>query len=456
MRAGNRIFARMCFVGVVFFLSANLTVVSAQENWPQFRGALAEGIGSGDLPTEWDVESGRNVSWKTAIPGLAHSSPVIWEDRIFLTSCVNPDMNADVPTGWLGGTGDSPEEEGEWTWQVVCVGRENGEILWTTDVASGAPVVQRHIKATHANCTCATDGKHVIAFFGSEGLYCLDFDGNLEWSRDLGRLQSAPENAPSLEWGFASSPVIFKDNVVVQCDCVESCSIDIFNIEDGSEIRKIEREEVSTWCTPAVFETDSGTQLVCNGFKQMAGYDFETGEQLWTLSGGGDIPVPTPLFANGLIYLTNGHGRSPTYAIEPDASGDLTPPEDSSALPPGLAWYQPEDGSYMPTPLVLDDLIYTCNDNGRLAVRDAMTGELVYRKRVTTGATFSGSAVATRSHLYFPAENGDVVVVKTGREFEEIAVNKFDETLMATPAIAGDELFVRTVGHLYCITESDE
>ena len=433
------------------------TSVLADDNWPQFRGTLANGIAPGSPPTDWNVETRQNIRWKTPIPGLAHSSPIIWNDRVYLTTCVNSDAEVeDVPTGWIGGTGKAAEDKGEWAWTVLCLDRASGKRLWSKDVAKGKPAVKRHQKATHANCTPATDGKHVVAFFGSEGLYCLDIEGNVLWEKDLGRLHSGPYNAKELEWGFASSPIIYKDHAIVQCDCLNTGFVGVYELATGNEVLRIERDDVATWSSPAVFETQAGTQIVCNGYKQMAAYSYDTGKLIWSISDGGDVPVPTPLFSNGLIVLTNGHGRSPTYAIQPTAKGELTPDANSETLPDGLAWWQPKDGSYMPTPIIVDKLLYTCNDNGRLAVRNAMTGELVYRQRVTTGSnTFSASAVATPEAVYFSSENGDVIVIQTGEQYELISRNSMGETLMATPAIAGDELFVRTSRHLYCIANEE-
>lgn len=427
------------------------TAAVGMDNWPQFRGTGGDGIGSGHPPTVWDVESGDNVSWKTAIPGLGHSAPIVWRDRVFLTTAVNSDVDQPaVATGWSGGTGESADDSGEWKWQVLCIELENGRVLWTKDAVVGTPSVKRHLKASHANCTPATDGEFVVAFFGSEGLYCFDFDGQLIWKHSFGKLVSGPYDAPTLEWGFASSPVIHDGRVIVQCDCLNTNFIAILDIKTGKEIRRIDREgEVSTWSTPLIVTTSDRRQIVCNGYHQMAGYDFETGQRLWHLSGGGDIPVPTPLFANGLIYLTNGHGRSPTYAIRPSAVGDQTP-DGETASDSGLAWRQSRDGSYMPTPLVSNGLLYTCNDNGRLVVRDAKNGELIYRQRVGNG-TYSASAVAAGGHVYFASERGVVTVIEEGETFKKVASNDMGEIIMATPAISWDRLLIRTVGNLYCL-----
>ncbi len=433
------------------------TVVSAtvfgDDNWPQFRGHGGLGIGSGNPPAEWDIQTEQNVAWKTPIPGLGHSAPIVWGDRVFLTTAVNSETDhPEVDTGWAGVDGESATDSGQWTWQIICLQLKTGMVQWTTDACVGEPAIKRHLKASHANCTPATDGEFVVAFFGSEGLYCFDFEGHLIWKHDFGKLHSGPYDAPELEWGFASSPIIHNGLVIVQCDCLNANFVAVLDLKTGKGIRRIDRDgEVATWSTPLVVTMDGRSQIVCNGYHQMAGYDLETGTQIWHLNNGGDVPVPTPLFANGLIFLTNGHGRSPTYAIKPAATGDLTPSDDHSENL-GLAWWQASDGSYMPTPLVKDELLYTCNDNGRLSVRDSMTGDLIYRRRIGTGSqTYSASAVAAGEHIYFVSEQGDVTVIAAGSTFRKIASNDMEEVVMATPAISGDRLLIRTVRTLYCL-----
>jgi len=482
---------RSVLISLLICICPVATNLNAQDNWPQFRGVGAAGVSTGSPPTTWNIESGKNVKWRSEIEGLGHSSPTVWGDRIFLTTATNTETDEPtLQTGWLGGTGKAVEEQGDWKWQVICLDMKEGKIVWSQDVAEGKPAIKRHLKASHANCSVATDGEHVVAFFGSEGLFCFDFEGNKLWEKHFGRLHSGPYNAKELEWGFASSPVIHGDRVVVQCDCLNTGFVAVLDIDSGDEVLRIDREDVATWSTPTVVESDRGTQIVCNGYKQMAGYDFETGQLLWTLNGGGDVPVPSPLFANGLIYLTNGHGRSPIFAISPDATGDLTPlaikpgksketsskesakendPSDENAgqktdspnelpteLPEGLVWWQSKDGSYMPTPIIVGELMYVCNDNGRLSVRNALTGESIYRKRVgEESGTFSASAVATQEHLYFSSESGLVIVIKTGDQYELVAENSMDGIVMATPAIAGDRLLIRTTRHLICLEETD-
>ena len=444
---------KTCSLVAALIVCVISAAVFVDDNWPQFRGHGALGIGSGKPPVEWDAQTGQNVAWKTPIPGLGHSAPIVWGDRVFLTTAVNADTdNPSVETGWSGVQGESATDTGEWTWQVLCLQLETGKVLWTRDAHVGKPTIKRHLKASHANCTPATDGAFVVAFFGSEGLHCFDLDGQLIWTHDFGKLHSGPYDAPELEWGFASSPIIHNGLVIVQCDCLNAHFVAILDIRTGTEIRRIERDgEVATWSTPLVVQTEDRQQIVCNGFHQMAGYDLSTGNRIWHLNGGGDVPVPTPLFANGLIYLTNGHGHSPTYAIHPTATGDLTPADDTSENA-GLVWWQSRDGSYMPTPLVLDELLYTCNDSGRLVVRDAMTGDLIYRQRIGTGSsTYSASAVAAGGHIYFASEQGKDTVLEAGIDFKIVASNDMQEVVMATPAISGDQLLIRTVRNLYCL-----
>ncbi len=442
-------------------------------NWPSFRGPNGSGIGSGSPPVRWDVKTGENIRWKTPIPGLAHSSPIVWGDRVFLTTAVSSKTETpEVKTGWLNGTGDSPVESEPWTWKVIALDRSSGRVVWSRDAASGVPKMKRHLKATHANCTPATDGKRVVAFFGSEGLYCYDFEGKLLWKKDLGVFEAGPYNAPGMQWGFASSPIIaggevggrvagkVAGKVIVQCDALNGAFWASFDIETGRELRRVERKESATWATPAVIESGGRTQLVLNGWKHMGGYDLETGEELWKLSGGGDLPVPAPQAAGGVIYLTNGHGKSPIYAIRADARGDLTPREgtekgavkDAAKPPGGLLWWKPRHGSYMPTPLVLGENLYVASDNGVVAAFDAKSGEERFRTRIEGGGTFSASVVAADGRLYFASEDGEVFVLKAGNSYELLARNSMGEVCMATPAISDGMLIVRTRGHLYCIS----
>jgi len=432
-------------------LLASLAAQVTAQDWPSFRGPGGSGVGSGSPPVRWNVETGENIKWKVRIPGLGHSSPVVWGDRIFVTTAVSSTAaKPELRTGWLNGSGESAADSGEWAWKVLCVDKNSGRIVWEQDANVGVPRSKRHLKASHANCTPATDGKHVVAFFGSEGLYCYDIDGKRCWKTDFGVLEAGPYNAPEMQWGFASSPIIHDGKVIVQCDALNGAFWATLDVETGRELRRVSRQEVATWCTPAVCESGGRTQVICNGWKHMGAYDLETGEELWKLSGGGDIPVPTPQVAQGLIFLTSGHARSPIYAIRADARGDLTPQE-GEKLPEGLAWWKPGRGSYMPTPLVLGDNLYIANDMGVLTVFEARTGEQRYRERIKEGGNFSASIVAADERLYFVNESGDTFVLKAGNAYELLAQNALDEVCLATPAISNGLLVIRGRDHLFCI-----
>ena len=423
----------------------------ATDNWPQFRGpganpAIAD---NPNLPETWSTTE--NVEWVADVTGLGWSSPIVWGDKVFVTTAVGKSGTApELTKGWEAAAGKSANDTGGWTWGVLCLDRRTGKKLWHADVHEGVPKFKRHPKASPANCTPATDGRHVVAFFGSEGLFCYDMDGRLIWKKDLGDLNASPKGNPDLQWGFASSPIIHGDLVIVQCDCDNVNFWAAFDIKTGREVRRVERDEVSTWSTPSVFVAGGRTQLVLNGYKHMGAYDLYTGEELWKLSGGGDVPVPTPLFADGRIFLTSAHGgRRPIYAILPDARGDLTPTSD--AKPAGLAWTHNKVGSYMPTPIVYEHNLYICNDTGILTVLDARTGERRYRKRMGGGANYTASAVAAGGKLYFTDEDGVVRVLKAGNEYKLLASNELGEICMATPAIADGTLFFRTQHHLIAV-----
>lgn len=432
-----------------------LTVPAATVNWPAFRGAGGEGVADGKIAMSWnaDPEQGavRHIRWKTAIPGLAHSSPTIWGNRLFVTTAISSAGTAPLKIG-LYGSGDPAEDNAEQSWVVYGVDKNTGKILWQRVSQRGAPKTKRHTKATHANATPVTDGKRLIAFFGSEGVYAYDPDGNLLWKKDLGVFDPGPQGY-DLQWGTASSPVLYEDKVILQCDQKKGSFLLILSAKTGGELWRVERDGVSnqSWATPAVIQAAGRTQIVCNGWPYIAGYDLNTGKELWRLKSGGDIPVPTPVFAHGLIYVTNAHGgAAPLFAIKPGASGDITP--QGTEASPGLAWWEPRNGAYMQTPLVVGDLLYSCSDRGVLKVFDARTGALQYTQRLGSGTTgFTASPIAIGTNILFTSEEGEVYVIKAGREYELVGKNFLGEIAMASPAVSEDVLYYRTRGSVVAI-----
>ena len=419
-------------------------------HWPQFRGPRAGGVQDGfATATRWDVEKGEDIRWKRVIPGLAHSSPIVWGDRLFVTSAVSDDPEPYLRVGLYG---ESPkhEENVAHDFRLYCLDKRTGDVLWERTAHRGVPKAQRHIKATQANSTPVTDGRHVVAFFGSEGLYCYDLDGRLVWKKDLGRFDSGPFNAADLQWGFASSPVIHERYLLVQCDARNQAFLAAFDVQTGEELWRTVRDDVPTWSTPTIV-TGPTTQVAVNGYRHIGGYALDTGKELWKLRGGGDVPVPTPVAAHDLIFITNAHGGdSPVYAIRPQAEGDITP-GDAASGSPFLAWSHPKIGNYMQTPLVYGDELYCCRDSGILACYDARTGSKVYKQRLAAGVGFTASPVGADGKVYFTSETGDVYVIQAGREFRLLATNPLHEICMATPAVSEGVLFFRTRGHVVAI-----
>jgi len=422
------------------------------QNWPSFRGPSARGIADGfPLPLTWDVEKKQTLAWKTPLPGLGHSSPIVWDERVFVATAVSGAAKAELKVGLYGDIG-SADDNGAQEWRLYCLDKKTGKVLWSQVAAKGVPQVKRHPKATHANTTLTTDGKHLVAFFGSEGLHCFDLEGKRLWNKDLGVQDSGYYQVPSAQWGFASSPLVAQGRVIVQADVQKNGFLACFNASDGSLRWLTPRSDVPTWGSPALCTAGGRAQIVVNGWKHIGGYDFATGKELWRLTGGGDIPVPTPVVEKGLIFITNAHGRqSPIYAIRPTATGNITLPEGTTTSP-HIAWSQTRDGAYMQTPLVYGDYLYVCRDNGVLGCYEATTGKRVYQERLGTGRTgFTASAVAGDNKLYFTSEEGDVFVVQPGPTFKVLAQNTLGETCMATPALSEGRLYFHTREHLVAI-----
>jgi outer membrane protein assembly factor BamB len=433
----------------LLFLGA--TAAAAAGHWPSFRGERARGLGAGTPPTSFDVAGGKNLLWKTAIPGLGLSSPVIWGDHIFLTTAISADSNHSLRVGLYGDINTVPDTSSH-QFVVLALDRKSGKILWQHIAHEGVPQGKRHEKSSHANPTAATDGERVIAFFGSEGLYAYDFAGKLLWKRDLGKLDSAFYMVPASEWGFSSSPILHKGRVIIQADVLKGSFLMALDAKTGETIWKTERTDVPTWSTPTIFEADGKTQIVVNGFKHLGGYDFETGAPLWWLKSTGDIPVPTPIEAHGLLYFSSAHGPgSPIWAIKPSARGELKLAEGSDKGE-HIAWSLPKGGSYMQTSLVVGDQLFVCKDAGVLTAYDAKSGQQLYQQRLATGQTgFTASGVAAAATLYYTAETGEVFVVKAGPTFEEVGRGSLGEPILATPAIAEGQIFFRGKDHLIAI-----
>ncbi len=412
-------------------------------NWPQYRGVQASGLdASVPLPTQWNVETGDNIRWQTPIPGLAHASPIVWGDRVYIATAAGGKQ--DLKVGLYGNI-DSVKNDQTVEWRLLALEKGTGKVLWNVLAHEGVPKVARHTKATHANSTPATDGQRIIAIFGSEGLFCFDAAGQLQWRKDLGPQDSGSFQVPTAQWGFASSPIIHDGKVIVVCDVQKGSFVAAFDLADGREVWRTARSDVPTWGTPTVVIASGRTQIAINGWHQTGGYDFATGKELWRHDGGGDIPVPTPITADGVIYFTSAHGRSrPIRAVRADATGDITPKE-TGVLNPAVVWEHDRKGSYMQTPIIVGPTLYACNDLGLVTAFDAKTGDIHYSERLSSrGEGFSASPVSDGRHVYFTSELGNVYLVPVGKTFAVASTQQLNETSLATPALADGTLFFRT------------
>ena len=308
------------------------------------------------------------------------------------------------------------------------------------------------MKATHANSTLATDGERIIAFFGSEGLYAFDMKGTQIWKKDLGVLDAGFYMVPGAQWETGSSPILHDDVVVVQADVQKGSFVAAFDAKTGKELWRKTREDVPTWSTPTVHDVNGRTQLLVNGMRHVGAYDFKTGEVIWKLSGGGDIPVPTPVVSDGLVYITNAHGMmSPVYAIKDTATGDVSL-KDGAATNSAVVWSYPRGGGYMATPLIYRGLLYVVTYNGVLTAYDAKTGEKKFTQRLADGTTaFTASPVAADGKVYFASEDGRVLVLKAGPTYELMSTNDMGESTLASPALSEGLMFWRTQGHVVAV-----
>ncbi len=424
--------------------------LSAQ-HWPAFRGANASGVADG-TPTavKWNTATNENVAWKTPVPGVAVSSPIVWGDRVFVSTAISSDPNQSIRTGLYGDV-EPVNDSSKHTWRLLAIDKKSGKVLWDKVAYEGIPRTKRHPKSSQASATPVTDGRRVIVSFGSEGLYAYDFDGKQLWKKDLGVLNAGWFFDPDYEWGIGSSPIIYKNMVIVQCDIQRHSFIAAFDVDTGKEIWRTDRDEIPSWSTPTIFEANGKAELVTQATTFTRGYDPMTGKELWKYSGNSEIAIPTPIIGPGFVIITNGYrGVQPIFAVKPGATGDITL-KDNATKSDFVSWSTKRGGPYIPTPLIYGDQLYVLN-NGVLTAYNFATGEQIYQKRLGgTGGAFSASPVAADGKVYCASEDGDVFVIKAGPEYEELAKNSMGEVVMATPAISDGLIIVRGGKNVYGI-----
>jgi len=433
--------AAVCLLVASWWLS---DASRAADNWPQFRGPGASGVSANSaLPDTWSVVDG--VEWKTPIPGRGWSSPIVWGKKIFVTTAIKEGGEVEpVKKGlYFGGNRSAPKEVHRFA--VYCVDLDTGKTAWDKEVHRGVPKHGHHLKNTLASETPVTDGERVYAYFGNVGLFCFDFEGNQLWSK---KWESVPTR---FGWGTAASPVLHGERTYVVNDNDQESYLVALDKKTGKQIWRVERDEKSNWATPFVWENEKRTEIVTPGTGKIRSYGLD-GRLLWELGGMSSITVPTPFAEHGLLYVTSGYvldRRKPLFAIRPGAAGDISLDEDQTDNE-YIAWCQKKAGPYNPSPIVYGDYLYVLYDMGMLACYDAVTGEEVYGKcRIGPGArAFSSSLWAYGDKVFCLSEDGDTFVIQAGPEFKLLGKNSLGELCMATPAIVGDGLVIRTESHL--------
>ncbi len=433
---------------IVLAIAPLLHAASAgPSHWPQFRGADSLGVADGSkFPDRWGTN--QNVAWKIEIPGRGWSSPIVWGDRVFVTSVANEGDSEEPKKGLYFGGERKETPKSAHRWLVLAYSLKDGRELWRREVRRGAPSNPLHVKNTYASETPVTDGERVYASFGNVGLFCFDLAGKALWSTNWPPVQTR------YGWGSAASPVLRDGRLFLVNDNEDQSFMVALDSKTGRQLWKVNRDEPSNWATPYVWQNEKRTELITPGRKKVRSYDLN-GNQLWEFDGMSSIVIPTPFSKFGLLYVCSGYvgdKTRPVFAIRPGASGDISlkAGETNNA---SVAWYQPTAAPYNPSPLLYGDLFYVLFDFGFLSCHDARTGRQVYEKqRVREEPTsFTASPWAANGKIYALSEDGDTFVFRAGSEYDLLHKNSLNEMCMATPAIARDRLLIRTMTKLYCI-----
>lgn len=437
-------------------------------NWPQYRGPESNMITkSKNLPTEWGEDN--NVRWTYEIGGEGWSSPIVWENKVIITSCVpvkvapppEPQAPPPPPAGNAGQaqqgqnppTPPPPQEEDKsyleavYRWQVACVDLTTGEEVWKQVAFEGNPRTKKHAATTYAGESPVTDGERIYVYFGMTGLFCYDMEGELLWKKDLGAYET--QNG----WGTGTSPVIFNDVLYVQVDNEQNSFLVALEAESGEQIWKVGRDEKTNYSTPIIWKNSLRTELVLGGYKGR-GYDPVTGEVLWELTMAGRYNIPSAVAVKDYLYMGNAGFRdvpSTFFAVEAGAEGDISPAEGESSNE-SVVWSSQEAPTGNPSPLVYDGLVYLLSSRGGdLSCLDAATGEIIYQEKVDGVGACWASPWAHEDKIYFIDEQGVTSVVKAGREFELLYQNTLDDKFWASVAVTRDAYLLKGVERVYCI-----
>ena len=418
-----------------------------ENNWPQWRGPEATGYAPlGNPPTEWSET--KNVKWKIGIPGRGHATPIVWDDKVFIQTAVATDKKvgkeepAISESSGRGGPPDNPAQNIH-DFFVMAINRADGNVIWKTKVCEEQPIDATHNFGTWASNSPVTDGEHLFAYFGSRGLYCLDFNGKIRWSRDFGQMEK------KMNFGEGSSPALYEDKLVIIWDHEGASYLYIINKNTGEDIQKIPRDETTTWATPLIVPVNGKVQVITSASGKMRSYDLETGEIVWEGTGMTANVIPNPVAYKNVVFMMSGFRGNALQAIDlTKAVGNITGTE-------AIIWEYNQDTPYTPSPLLANGRLYFLrSNNGQLTCLNTRDGTVNYslEKLEGTGTVFA-SPVGAGNRVYISSEAGITYVVREGEKFEILAKNTLDDGNFASFAIADDELFIRSFQYLYCIAE---
>ena len=436
----SRLGAKVCYflawpLALGWTGQAALADSTADRFWPQWRGPLATGFApEADPPLTWSETN--NVKWKTPIPGEGNSTPIVWDNRIFILSAIGTGRKPGAPAA-----PNAPDEIYQWV--VLCLDRAQGKVLWQKTAREEAPHEGRQENNTFASASPVTDGQLLLAYFGSRGLHCYDFDGNLKWEKDFGKMKTR------MGFGEGASPALSGNTVVVNWDTEGDDFILALDKQTGKELWRNPRDEATGWSTPLILEVNGQKQVVVNATKKVRSYDLATGKEIWSCAGQTANSIPSPVAAEGMIYLTSGFRGNALQAIRLGRTGDLTGSD-------AIAWSHNQGTPYVPSPLLTDNLLYVLQGNDAiLSCFNARSGEEYFdRERLEGIHSVYASPVSAKDRVYILSREGTCVVLKKGPKAKVLAVNKLDDDTRhtdASMALAGKEAFIRTPHNLYCI-----
>lgn len=414
------------------------------DNWPQWRGPRGQGVSDEkNLPLEWSPT--KNIKWKTPIAGRGHSSPIVWGNRLFLTTAVEgaliPGATAvkHVINNQVVKFPDTGGAERSHTLKVICIDVDTGKIVWERTAYEGRVYDDRQKMNSYASSTPATDGRFVYAYFGSEGLYCYDFDGNHVWKATLG-------GVAKMGYGEGTSPIVFENLVILQIDVEmgDGSYIAAFDKTNGKQVWKTGRKNRSSWSTPVIVRGSKRTELIASGAEFVTSYDPATGKELWQVEGVVSHAIPTPLAGDGVAFVYAGSHDKRGYAIR---LGD-----DSSGNSNRVLWRHDKGTAYVASGVLYDGSIYLITDSGTMTALDAKTGQMKYEGgRLPSPSIFFASLVAFDGKILITSQDGDSFLITAGPKYELVASNSVSEPVYASPAISGGRIFIRGERHLYCI-----